>query len=567
MINFEEKLAAIHDGDIIKDADEHIIINQARQFELPPDFNTIIAYEGDVNSQKVTFECPKSYEGHSLFECNHKKLLWLNKSSGAEGASDLLYVTDKVNDKLILEWRVPSEAFTKSGIIDLSISLFDTDSNGRLQFAWNTPIFSQLQVASSMQEVGLTNVNTNRPSRRAPARDEILTIDLERRNIIAPAGYNYMIANVGEAGFATLHFQCPRYYKNLDLSYAIITISVACGKTTGLYDIERNKIFKIYDEDYVYSNINNGNGDGLLQFDWLLPSEITQGYAGEITIGLTFSWNSNKYILKISSFGGLKIGGNIQQADKPFEANTRYHLQGDMYNANTSLVDIGGIVSVRENDTQDISLKPTVCELTLEDGEAIVNSETHLYIANPEVPLQKAQKITLTLIPPKEPSFSSLRIYRTNWVTLNTNSFDWDNKPQIDNEASFVQIDLSSLQDKIDLTDFLREYLMEPIGLVIKSTTPVSGNLSLTIGDLKIHKEIKLKYNELAAEYKDNKYVGLKIGTTRADEQNIYGEQSFSDAPYVFSTELFNQTIENYLTDKNRRFTISAENYTGKETS
>ena len=85
MANFDSILAGIHAGVVkIEDKDDVITISDKRTFEVASDYNTVLAYAGDVNSQIVTFEIPESHEGHDLSQCECKKLKWKNKGSGAE---------------------------------------------------------------------------------------------------------------------------------------------------------------------------------------------------------------------------------------------------------------------------------------------------------------------------------------------------------------------------------------------------------------------------------------------------------------------------------------------------
>jgi hypothetical protein len=72
--NFDDLINSLHDPFELSDAElntksKAIIVNEKRQFTIPSGYNTVLAYEGDVNSQIVTFECPTSHEGHSLVNC------------------------------------------------------------------------------------------------------------------------------------------------------------------------------------------------------------------------------------------------------------------------------------------------------------------------------------------------------------------------------------------------------------------------------------------------------------------------------------------------------------------
>jgi hypothetical protein len=136
--NFGALLDSLHKGAAtsanLTDSDlpQVILINARREFVVPRDYNTVIAYEGDVNSQVITFDCPLTHEGHNLSDCEHKQIRWVNQASGVEGNNEL--DVSIVNDRQHLSWRVPPEAFTKSGRLQFSISIYDLDENGYVAF-------------------------------------------------------------------------------------------------------------------------------------------------------------------------------------------------------------------------------------------------------------------------------------------------------------------------------------------------------------------------------------------------------------------------------------------------
>ena len=91
--NFDALLTNLHKGSGAKledqDLPQMILINEKREFIIPQDYNTIIAYEGDVNSQIITFDGPLYHEGHDLSKCDYKKIRWRNAVSGVEGNNTL----------------------------------------------------------------------------------------------------------------------------------------------------------------------------------------------------------------------------------------------------------------------------------------------------------------------------------------------------------------------------------------------------------------------------------------------------------------------------------------------
>ena len=84
---FDALLKKLHQGRgaSLQDTDNKVIsIDEKRRFVVPEGYNLELAYEGDVNSQIVTFCLPKIYEGHDLVSCDVKGIKWKNKSSGNE---------------------------------------------------------------------------------------------------------------------------------------------------------------------------------------------------------------------------------------------------------------------------------------------------------------------------------------------------------------------------------------------------------------------------------------------------------------------------------------------------
>lgn len=152
MAKFDEMLKELHDkkGTVLTDAEanEPIVVNSLRQFEVPKGYNLTIAYEGDVNSQKITFKLPRIHEGHDLADCSLKVIRWKNTNIKAEDSSNLKVVNiDAAN--IIVEWIVPPAAFVAAGNIEVAITFYDI-LNGSLAFSWNTAAFSGFKVEKTL---------------------------------------------------------------------------------------------------------------------------------------------------------------------------------------------------------------------------------------------------------------------------------------------------------------------------------------------------------------------------------------------------------------------------------
>jgi hypothetical protein len=91
---------------------------------LPVDFNSTIAYVGDINSQMVRFICPEMYDGHSLKNCSNHEIRWYNTGSGIGDVSELK-IGDSIDGCFTLFWLIPPEATTKAGTLQCVISIYD----------------------------------------------------------------------------------------------------------------------------------------------------------------------------------------------------------------------------------------------------------------------------------------------------------------------------------------------------------------------------------------------------------------------------------------------------------
>lgn len=207
--DFEYMLNELHSsiGEKI-DLNNLISIDNKRNFNVGSEFDTVIAYAGDVNSQIIIFQLPESHEGHKLSECQYKKLKWKNLGNNIEGISELEIHEE---DGKIASWIVPPEAFTSAGIIEISISIYDI-KNGKIAFSWNTPTYKGLSVGEAFSKVGET---TN--EEHFPSKDEILLINDETRAIVAPKGYNNVVCNFGDKNTSKIYFQVKRYINGIDV--------------------------------------------------------------------------------------------------------------------------------------------------------------------------------------------------------------------------------------------------------------------------------------------------------------------------------------------------------------
>ena len=204
MSNFDDIINQLHSSAAIEDAQAQtpIVVTSRRTFEVPQDYDLVLGYAGDVNSQVVTFQLPKLHEGHSLYNCDFKKIKWQNLKSGTEGVSDLTPQREDT-DTWTATWEVPPELMTMAGEIEIAVSIYD-EKDGFIAFSWNTPAFRGFSVGASANQVADV---WSEGSKNLPAANEILIVNTENRRIEAPVNWNPIICSYGDIGLSKVFFE------------------------------------------------------------------------------------------------------------------------------------------------------------------------------------------------------------------------------------------------------------------------------------------------------------------------------------------------------------------------
>ena len=279
-----------------------ITVTAQRKFQVPEGYDLVLAYAGDVNSQIVTFALPKTHEGHDLTKCSYKRIKWKNLASGAEGTSKP--EDDSTGATMKLKWEVPPELMTQAGVIEIAISIYDISANGTIAFSWNTATFSEFRVENSFAHVGSSWTGGD-----MPAKNEILNIDTETRQIVAPVGYNAAFCNYGDIGTAKIFFALDKKIQDINIfnENTNIYINVRFGTdTTEWLKINKENNLQPYAE----------NADKVLM-RWDVPPEISNneyGYIGKIEISLKIEVTDGTTINKrwvSSSFSQLAIDPSL----------------------------------------------------------------------------------------------------------------------------------------------------------------------------------------------------------------------------------------------------------------
>lgn len=315
--NFDEILNSLHTLAALTDEDEIIEITSRRAFKVPSEYNLVLGYAGDVNSQIVTFGLPYKHEGHSLINCATKKLRWKNLTSGAEGVSDLNVAKEDSPLYWLATWEVPAEAMTMAGSVEIGVSIsdFSKDNPTKIAFSWNTPSFKGFSVGNTFSEV--SEVLMEGGISLLPSKDEILVVDINSRNIVAPPKWNPILCSYGDIGVSNLFFEINRYIQGYDLLNLDSGTTVEVGYSFGNKDVEYNGAITI---SQFLDSLESQKSNKVLLI-WNVPPEITNNasfYTGSIAISLRIQTKSGDDVTKrwsTLSFNKLSIGSSVALND------------------------------------------------------------------------------------------------------------------------------------------------------------------------------------------------------------------------------------------------------------
>ena len=310
MAGFDDILKDLHSPVQDNNVRSHININEfTREFEVSSDFNLVLGYAGDINSQIVTFDLPMEWERHVLRDCGYHKIKWKNLTSGVEGQSDLKIDQTQSVNPYQAEWLVPPELMTVAGQVEISISIYDIKDNV-VAFSWNTPSFKGFTIGESFSEVGSIWQNGN-----MPAKNEILNIDIDSRSIVAPVGFNPMICNYGDVGTTQVYFLINKVVKGMNLltgpAEIMVNYSLGGDMTQGSDTIEQKQIYKTDSESKTEQ----------LLLTWDVPPAVTNsssGYSGDIIISIELFEKPGETVTKrwvTSKFSRLTIGQSLLQTE------------------------------------------------------------------------------------------------------------------------------------------------------------------------------------------------------------------------------------------------------------
>ena len=116
----------------------------------------ITLIQHDHNSERFTFEIPRFIEEHDMSECNVVQVHYINIESGnPENQSKDVYDVEDLHisidddNKVICSWLISQNATKYVGSLNFVVR-FSCVTNGVVNYAWNTAVYSGIFVSSGI---------------------------------------------------------------------------------------------------------------------------------------------------------------------------------------------------------------------------------------------------------------------------------------------------------------------------------------------------------------------------------------------------------------------------------
>ena len=147
-------------GSIIVDSDKFFEIDvKSRQMSSPDQKNSIVQF--DHKSERFTFRLPRIVEGHDMLECNAIEVHYVNIDMVTkEEVLGIYEIKDIALDKndseyVTCTWLIEQNATQKVGLLKFAIRFMRIDSEGEIEYSWNTAINSNILVTQGICNSGV----------------------------------------------------------------------------------------------------------------------------------------------------------------------------------------------------------------------------------------------------------------------------------------------------------------------------------------------------------------------------------------------------------------------------
>ena len=138
----------------VTDVDKHFSIDSVTR-EITNESGKVVLMQHDHNSERFTFELPKTIEGHDMSKCNQVEIHYQNKEIATDTDFEDVYpvsdfgVSENNPAKFIFSWLISGNATQYVGALNFSIRFACVADDGTIEYAWNTAKHYGIIVSSS----------------------------------------------------------------------------------------------------------------------------------------------------------------------------------------------------------------------------------------------------------------------------------------------------------------------------------------------------------------------------------------------------------------------------------
>ena len=135
---------------------EHFIIDPITREMQAVGYQKSTLIQGDHNSERMTFEIPKTVEGHPMDRCDSVYVHFVNiDAQTKEQSADAYEVTDlQVSatdaNTLVFSWLVPRSATQYVGNLSFLVRFACTEDDGTESYTWNTAVYKEISVSDGI---------------------------------------------------------------------------------------------------------------------------------------------------------------------------------------------------------------------------------------------------------------------------------------------------------------------------------------------------------------------------------------------------------------------------------
>lgn len=144
----------------VYDTDNHFIINPVTR-EIDNKSGKIKLMLGDHNSERFTFEIPRTVDGHDMTLCDSVEIHYINIDASTRQTIKDVYqaidvqISPDSDDVVIFSWLLSGNTTKYFGTLNFRVTFKCISEGGTIDYAWSTDIYKGISVSD-----GINNTET-----------------------------------------------------------------------------------------------------------------------------------------------------------------------------------------------------------------------------------------------------------------------------------------------------------------------------------------------------------------------------------------------------------------------